>query len=296
MFMRMKNKTKSAVKYLMGARQETLEQRFETELALIEGTHRNENPRPSILHFSFNKAGTQYIKSILSQCATQSGMTTVSIHDYAFHSTFPYLNKLTREELADYQHLFKSKGYLYSVFGGMIDGIENLQDYKTILVTRDPRDILVSEYFSFAFSHVEPSQKGDKHAAFMSQRKAAQSVSIDDYVLAESGKMTSIFSRYQAVLLDQYERAYVARYEEMVSDFSSWLEGLLAYCGFELSEAFVQGLIEQNEASKPKAEDVNRHVRKGKAGDYKEKLQPETIRQLNEDFGPMLERFGYLDF
>ena len=46
--------------------------------------------------------------------------------------------------MENYKHIFKSKGYLYRVFGGMVEGIEDLENYKIVLATRDPRDILVS--------------------------------------------------------------------------------------------------------------------------------------------------------
>ncbi|MBX2852680.1 MAG: sulfotransferase domain-containing protein [Phycisphaeraceae bacterium] len=293
MFIRIKNKAKSLVKRYTGAGSQSLERRFETELALINGEHENDSTLASILHFSFNKAGTQYVKSILSRLADEQGMVTVSIHDYAFHSDFPYLDSLTSEEMADYQHLFVEQGYLYSVFGGMIDGIEGLENYKTILVSRDPRDILVSEYFSVAFSHVVPDKTSDKYDEFMANRDTAQEISIDDYVIAQSDKVLDIFERYCDLLLDRYKHCYLTKYEKMVSDFPAWLDELVAFCPFEVSGATVKELIERHEASKPKAEDVSKHQRKGKAGDYKEKLKPETIQQLNEKFAAVLDRFGY---
>ena len=227
------------------------------------------------------------------RAATKTGMTPVSLHEYASGSYFPFLDHLTREEMEGYKHIFRCRGYLYSVFGGMIDGIENLDKYKIVLVTRDPRDILVSGYFSKAFSHPVPSQLGNKREAFLTERQAAQNLTIDEYVVAESDRVLRIFERYQTLLLDAHPHVHVTKYEDMISDFETWITRLLGYCDLALSEEFVQQLVAENEAKKPKQEDQSKHLRRGVAGDYKEKLQQDTIEALNEKFGPTLSRFGY---
>ena len=293
MLNRIKNKARSLISSFPPAERYLYNRRFKTELALIKGTHKNRNSHPSIIHFSLNKAATQYIKSILKRCAVDNGMVPVGIHEYAFNSNFPFLDYLSVEEMGSYKHIFKSKGYLYSVFGGMIEGIKSLEDCKIVLVMRDPRDILVSGYYSSAYSHGVPSKGGNKHDSFMAKRLATQESTIDEYAISESDRVYDIFSRYQTLLLDNYKNAYVTQYEEMVSNFEAWLTDLLNYCELNLSREFIQDLIEENEAKKPKEEDITKHIRKGVVGDYKEKLQPETIQTLNERFDPILKRFHY---
>ena len=269
------------------------QRRFKTEVQLIKGIHQNTNQHPSIIHFSFNKAATQYVSSILRRCAVENGIVPVGINEYAFNIDFPFLDHLSAEEMQQYKHIFKSEGYLYSVFGGMIEGISNLEKYKIVLATRDPRDILVSSYYSVAYSHPVPRTSGRKQDTFIAKRSVARESAIDDYVLSESGKVYDIFSRYKDLLLDKYENVYITTYEQMVSDFESWLTNLIAYCELELSQEFIQSLLEENKANKPKEEDVTQHNRKGQPGDYQEKLQPETIETLNETFKPILARYHY---
>ena len=52
-------------------------------------------------------------------------------------------------------------------------------------------------------------------------------------------------------------------------------------------------LIENSERARPKDVDIQRHMRKGKPGEYKEKLKRETVEYLNAKFSPMLLAFGY---
>lgn len=270
-----------------------LRTRYRTERALIRGDHTNSNVHPSILHFSFNRSATQYVKSILRRCATQNGLVPVAMNDYAFHSDFPFLDHLSPDEMRDYQHIFKEKGYLYSAFGGMVENIPNMENYKVFLVTRDPRDILVSSYYSIAYSHGTPAKRGNKYNTFLSRRQSAKDSTIDEFVLAESERLYHNFRKYQIELLDSYKDIYVASYEAMVNDFESWLSDLLKYCELSISDTMRAALVEEHYEKIPRTEDIHRHVRKGQPGDYKEKLLPDTIKFLNHKFAPVLCRYGY---
>jgi hypothetical protein len=267
--------------------------RFKTELELIKGRHQNQNEHPSIIHFSFNKAATQYAKSILKRCAVENGMVPVAIHDYAFHTDFPFLDQLSAEEMAKYQHIFKQQGYLYSVFAGMIEGIPHLEKYKVVLVARDPRDLLVSSYYSIAYSHTVPSKTGNKHETFMRQRRKARELTIDEYVITKSDKVRNLFLRYETLLLDKHPNTYLTTYEQMTSDFGGWIDGLVGYCDLDVSESLFESLVQENERLTPKGENIHKHLRKGQPGDYKEKLKIETIEYLNAKFASTLARFGY---
>ncbi|MEL6719185.1 MAG: sulfotransferase domain-containing protein [Bacteroidota bacterium] len=263
------------------------------EFQLIEGTHKTDNTQQSILHFSLNKSATQYVKKVLNQAADSLGMSTANLNGYAFHSDFPYLDLLSKEEFQPYQYLFKTKGYLYSVFGGMIDGLKNLKDYRVVLMIRDPRDIVVSSYFSTAYSHPLPSKNSNKADDFHEKRVNTQQMTIDEYTLKESEIVLDVYNRYIRLLLEKHPTCYVTKYEDMVADHEQWLDGLLRYCGLSIKEDLRGKLLQQNKRLKPKTENVNDHMRKGIAGDFLEKLQPETITILNDKFAHILEQFGY---
>jgi hypothetical protein len=217
------------------AQRSHLRRKFATELQLIKGRHQNFNAHPSIIHFSINKAATQYVKSILIRASTANGLAPVDIHDYAFNTNFPYLDNLSEEQMVQYRHIFRPQGYLYSVFGGMVEGIEDLNRYKIVLVLRDPRDILVSRYFSIAYSHFPPPKSANKYSEFVARRLEAKSLSIDEYVVAESDQLYGEFRRYKDLLLSKYPMTYVATYENMTRNFEAWLSGLLRYCQLDLN-------------------------------------------------------------
>jgi hypothetical protein len=266
---------------------------YEVELAIINNSHRNYSTHPSIIHFSFNKAATQYVKSILIRCSMANGITPVCLHDYAFNSDFPFLDHLNGKDMQKYAHVFHKTGYIYTAFGGMVEGIPELNQYKIILAVRDPRDMLVSSYYSHKFSHGEPSSLGDKREYFMQSRNDARTCTIDQYVLAQSHDIYSRFIKYNELLLETGLNIHIVRYEDMVHNFREWLDNIISYCEFELRDDFIVSLVTENNKSKPRLEDAYQHLRKGTPGDYQEKLQKRTISELNNTLHAMLEKFGY---
>jgi hypothetical protein len=265
--------------------------RFRLERRLIAGTHRNTNTHKSIIHFSVNKAATQYTKGILRRCAKEKGLTHARINEYARHSDFQYLDHLSAAEMVQYRHVFKPSGYLYSVFGGTIEGIPNLDSYHVILMIRDPRDVLTSRYFSHAYSHLPPGRS--KIEPFHTGVAFAQQAGIDRYVLEWSEQVYQIYQRYLDLLVNRQSNLYITKYEHMMSDFPAWLDGVLNYCELDISATLRQELLEEAFKTRPKKENVSKHARQATPGDYKRKLQPETIEHLNNQFSDILTAFGY---
>lgn len=265
--------------------------RFRVERRLINGTHHTANDHASILHFSMNKAATQYTKGILRRCATENGLTHAQIHDYASHSDFPYLDHLSAREMVHYQHIFKPLGYLYSVFGGMIEGIPRLDSYRVILMIRDPRDVVTSNYFSVAYSHLPPA--GNKADGFHNAVAFAHQAGIDRYAIVASEHVLRVYQRYLDVLVGRHANVYITKYENMMADFPKWLNGVLDYCELEVSAALKQGLVDKAGKVRPKKENIARHARQATPGDHKRKLQPATIEHLDALFAGVLGKFEY---
>lgn len=171
----------------------------------------------------------------------------------------------------------------------MINGIPNFEDYLVLLVIRDPRDILVSHYFSTAYSHPLPGQA--KLSSFMERRQFALSSGVDDYVLAMSKELQKRYERY----LDLVDKpnVHLTTYEHMIQDFPSWLDDVLIHCELDVSTQLKYALIKEADAAHRTKEDVSQHRRRVIPGDHKRKLQQETVDRLNATFSSVLVRFGY---
>ena len=268
------------------------EQRWSTEFALLEGKDISSSTHPSIIHMGLNRSASQWIKSVLRRVSETEGLVHVRWNEMAFDSSYPFLDRL--ESVEEYQHIFKPRGYLYSAFGGYPVGIPNFARYKVILAVRDPRDILVSRYYSKAFSHRLPFEGSDKRDSVLQEREQARGQSVDDFVLEKSEKLKQNYDTYLDQLLNDHPDVHVARYEDMTADVNAWMESILDYIEISPSQSIKEEILEEAQSvQNKKREDVNSHIRKGQPGDYKHKLSPSTISKLNKKFSQILSHLNY---
>lgn len=265
--------------------------RYPTELQLLKGVHATANSHPSIIHFSVNRAATQYVKRLLGRCGKENGLTPVNINEYASANDIPYLDHLSLEQMQAYKHVFKPQGYVYSAFGGFVRGIEDFDRFQVLLMVRDPRDTLTSLYFSTAFSHSIPVDR-TKAAGFVAVRNRAREMTVDDYVLHQAKGYGERYRIYMQEL-ENCPNVHVARYEDMIEDFTGWLDGILSFFSLSVSADTRKRLIDEAQGASSTGEKQTRHRRQVTPGDHLRKLKPETITALNAELADVLGRYGY---
>ncbi len=164
---------------------------------------------------------------------------------------------------------------------------------RKILLVRDPRDALVSEYFSNAFSHSLPQLDAGGGATdeMLALRRDALLASIEPYVLKQAAALTQSFMEYAAVLGDP--RLRVFRYEDVIFAKRQWVLDMSAHFGWPPPPPDVMDGMMGWADVLPDAERAGQFIRKVRPGDHKDKLSPATIERLNAIMAPALALFGY---
>lgn len=162
--------------------------------------------------------------------------------------------------------------------------------YKFVLLLRDPRDALVSQYFSYgrtSGSHVVPKGMGRSLEEYL---QIEDELSIDDYVLKEAPKLAQQLNNYKSGL--NFENGAVFLYEEVYYDKLQF--GELVFDFFDIPvEPRVQRKAAELVDIRPEKEDATKHIRKGAPGDHLNKLKPKTIAKLNDILRDAYSDFGY---
>jgi hypothetical protein len=164
---------------------------------------------------------------------------------------------------------------------------------RKVLMVRDPRDALVSQYFSSAYSHSIPrhGNADDGSAkALLNERKIALASPIDTFVLPRAKNMLNAMLSYRAVAASPTTRVFryedwIFRKKELIGESSRWLD-------LPADDDAVEQMLAWADV-RPVAEDPRAFIRKVTPGDHREKLKPETIESLNEVVRPAMELFGY---
>ena len=154
---------------------------------------------------------------------------------------------------------------------------------------RDPRDMLVSEYYSFGWIH--------KTDEFLDDRRSEiQQMSVDEYAIGQSEQSTwPVEQKYQPLLDYNFDpqRETVVKYEQMVTNFPFWCAKVVAAYGCRFPKLLTVRLAwRYRKEFKPSAESMQ-HKRRMIPGDFREKLKPETIEILNRRYEAILERFDF---
>lgn len=164
---------------------------------------------------------------------------------------------------------------------------------KKILLVRDPRDALVSQYFSTLKTHALPAEGGAAGGAseqLLRQREAAKSMSIDDYVLLNARSFRRTLLEYVPLLDDPNLKLF--KYEDVILEKALWIQKMLRHAELPAPAPFIERLVAEVDVV-PSVENQNQFVRKVTPGDHKEKLKFSTIEALTLIFAESAAKFGY---
>jgi hypothetical protein len=188
------------------------------------------------------------------------------------------------------------RGYMYGGFRTAYAHFRESEVYRTgrkVLLVRDPRDALVSQYFSTLKTHSLPSAEGGAGGAaeqLLKQREAAQQQTVDDYVLLNARSFRRTLEGYLPLLDDPLLEIY--RYEDVIQAKEPWIRRMLKALDLPMHKGFIERLVTENDVQ-PSSEDTSKFIRKVTPGDHTEKLRAPTIEALDLIFAPVAQRFGY---
>ena len=162
------------------------------------------------------------------------------------------------------------------------------------LMVRDPRDALVSEYFSMAYSHPVP-ERTDAGSAVTNMmqrlRQTALSSGRDAMVLRRAPLMCNSFLEYVDVA--RSPGTITVKYEDYIFRKPELIRMLADHFRMAINADQVNLILSEFD-KRPDTEDPKAFIRRVTPGDHLEKLAPATIAKLNQILKPAMEAFGYL--
>jgi hypothetical protein len=168
--------------------------------------------------------------------------------------------------------------------------------YKAFFVTRDPRDVLVSWYFSAKISHPLIGDLGRvRHDLNRLTEEDGLLYSLE--YLQEAGLFAAQRSWVGADASD--ENVLLSRYEDLIGSGSvAHFERLFQHCDVrvpnrDLREILQSHGFEQNTGRQPGQEDLTAHLRKGVAGDWQNHFSNKVSTHFEAVAGDLLELWNY---
>ncbi|MBI2902843.1 MAG: sulfotransferase domain-containing protein [Candidatus Methylomirabilis oxyfera] len=161
---------------------------------------------------------------------------------------------------------------------------------------RDPRDIVVSWYFSARYSHVPMDP-------ITQMRKDLKRLSIGEglkYIIDRLDEWGA-FQAQQSWMIANQDRARIAlfRYEDLARDNKAFLRQILGYLDIMIPEDQFHDLYDRqrferhSKGRRQGDEDQYSHYRKGASGDWRNHFDRSVMAYFSHKTGDLLEVLGY---
>ncbi len=240
----------------------------------------------SVLALSMHKAGSSIADNIFTEICAARGYEVDRIALQVPSQPMPE---------PDFFHAYVPKMREEGVYYGMArdpasHDLSILPRLKLIVQVRDPRDCIVSAYFSYRQSHEAPSDPA-KRAEHEARMRELQSVDITRFCL-DWPPIYRDRMQIMSDLLGTHDDILLLYYEDMVRSPDLWLDRCLAFLGQERTPDLMQALAPHMDF-KVASENAGRHKRQVRPGDHRRKLDAATISQMSQVLDPMLTQFGY---
>jgi len=244
---------------------------------------------PACFALSIHKAGSSLMHNMIRAVCLKHGVPTADIPDLLFHEGLRDAEWNTDPGLLR----FFEDGRVYVGFRSLPPIFEPhgiLQDRRSVLLVRDPRDALVSQYFSFGGKHISHVLPTKNAKGFVSRLRSSAHLDIDAYVLGQAENYLAKILAYQRAL--DFGNVLLRRYEDVYFDKEAFLMEVFRHFEIPVPTGIVREVARAFDV-RPPCERPGNHIRKGLPGDHREKLQPPTIDRLTRLFAPACRRFGY---
>ena len=254
---------------------------FEEEKKLLSNGRIEASDLQSILFFTTYKCASSFAGEIINELTANAGYKHVNFDSYFYH-----LEKDTDIEYEKIfsKNVFRGSGFIYGPMRHY-QPIPEIKKYKTLLILRDPRDVLVSHYYSAKYSHEVGTTK------MLQKRRTTQGQDINEFVLERLEEFAIIYEQYKRNIL-HLEGTIFVRYEDMISNPKDFIIKLYKILNINIDIEHIEEIV-KNRMAMPKIEDKYSHRRSGKSGQYLEKLNSKTVKTINTRLAIIIDAFGY---
>lgn len=245
----------------------------------------------SFFAWSMNKAGSTLLTRMLNDYFTAISYPHIDVPGLLFRNGLP--SNIGADQ---YRKTLFAEGYAY--IGWRNPAALRVKNFpfekvKNILLVRDPRDRLVSSYFSIAHSHAIPKSGGLRDTMSADRQKAKQLGNVNEWIRSEPKEFHNFvagLNGFHKNLPPASTRIY--RYEDIIFRKQDFLSDLIHYSDAPHDPAIIEQVAAKHDI-RPSKERPDQHVRQVKFGNYKEHFDAESLARAAEKYATCLDVYDY---
>lgn len=245
----------------------------------------------SILFFTTHKCASSFINTLFDVVTSNSVYSSI---DYMstirglgdqteIHDSYEFVNE-------NYSYCFRQFNEIYVPLRKPLN-FPGMENFRKIFFLRDPRDVLVSGFFSFGESHPTP-HNSEKQKVFLERRANIQKMGIDAFVLSEVETwIKPIYAEYKNIYEATSDRLFL-KYDLFKDQTNVFITNLIKFIGIDVKEKVINDLVEKASPVQKKVKSGT-HKRSGQSKQFESELKQETVVQLNELLSEELEFWDF---
>lgn len=244
----------------------------------------------SVIFFTTHKCASSYVPSIFHECCKYSGYSAVDYASviWALGDKFTGYDSYESFLEENYDSLYRLKGKIYSPQRKPIK-FAGINSFKQLYFLRDPRDVLVSAFYSFSKTHTLP--EGSLSAAvFSDRRREICNLGINDYALSAATEwLLPMYEEYFESYKSAHDKLYLS-YDYYLNDTSGFIGKVCSFVGVNLPEHAINSLVSLASPVQSHV-NANRHQRSGKSAQWRYELDEDVQKILTDQFASIMQKW-----
>ncbi len=253
-----------------------------------------DSPSDNVVHCCLHKSGSQWIRRLAKDARV---FKYSGLRDHHYQSSMAGGHDPRPVNQRTFDQPFPVRTFvtpLYIDYRNYVD-IPKPDSTRAFFVTRDPRDIVVSWYFSSKLSHRLMGDLSDVRGT-LSDLDQTSGLRYSIRHLADFGVFDAQRSWLES---DGDPTVVVVRFEDLIGDRSiEAFRSLFDHCRIAIPDRELVELLETHSferlSGRPQGEeDPHTHFRKGVAGDWRNHFDESVRREFDEVTGDLIDALGY---
>jgi Sulfotransferase domain len=241
---------------------------------------------PLVVYFGHHKCATQWMRRIVTHVCREIGREPIEVNSW------PHFQDNLDAVIDDPSSTFLCCGNAEKRYVAQLSRVDN--GFRGFHIVRDPRDIVVSAYFSHLYSHTPFEGLAERRARLEAVPKS-------------EGLLLELENRqheFRAMFEWDYHQPNVLelRMEDATAAAADEVPKIMEFLGLGerngLTSKRLRQIVADNEFNvlagrSPGEEDVKAHYRKGVPGDWVNHFEAEHVDYFKQHHGELLIKLGY---
>ncbi len=250
----------------------------------------------SVIFWTTHKCASTYVSKFLKLVAKESSLKHF---DYAGH-----IWELGNEiNLEDPFQIEQNCDFLYKQYGEIYGPMRTPFDFNlrsnlnNIFFLRDPRDLIISKYYSVAYSHPIPSHTKGKRK-FLDLRHQTQKMDINDFFLKQIDDWIIPYYTKYKFMRENSKLSSVHKYEDLKKNPKKIFLEVTKNMNIDISEILIDNLVANFE--KPfknkknnRSENIFSHTRSGEIRQFDSELSNKVLSIANDKLEDIIDYWKF---